>query len=222
MNSSKHEHKADSKPAPEAKSTAENPASAAAGPADTATQNTQAQNDASAPEGAAQPAADAAKGPFGAWAVPTFAHFANLPGVKDLPELAQTLANNLGQIPQVQQLPGMALLQQNLEALNKLPTVQAAHQAVQAATRQQIDQVHKVFEEVAAQEARAADQFKSWLGEVHKLQVAGLDYAMALQTEARKLAKAQLDQMAKAIEPQTAAKPDAKTDAKPNAKTEAK
>ncbi len=200
MNSSKHEPKVEAKTA--------TPVAEPAAP-----EASQSHNETPAVEAAAQPAAEpsaAAKGPFGAWAVPTFTHFANLPGLKELPELAQTLANNLGQMPQVQQLPGMALLQQNLEALHKLPTVQAAHQAVQAATRQQIDQVHKVLEDVAVQEAKAADQFKTWLGEVHKLQVAGLDYAMALQTEARKLAKAQLDQMAKAIEPQQPAKPESK------------
>ncbi len=203
MNAHKHEPKTDAKVAtPEVET---KPA--------TAEMPSQKHNETPAADVAGEAAgagAAAARGPFGAWAVPTFTHFANLPGFKDLPELAQTLANNLGQMPQVQQLPGMALLQQNLEALNKLPTVQAAHQAVQTATSQQIEQVHKVLEEVATQETKAAEQFKVWLGEVHKLQVAGLDYAAALQTEARKLAKAQLDQMAKAIEPQPAQKTESK------------
>lgn len=130
-----------------------------------------------------------AKSPFGAWAVPHFPQF-----------------NQLPQLPDLSALPGMAQLQelqakltQNLtQNLNSAPGVAAA----QAQAKAQIEQVHKFIDDCAVQEHKAVEQFKNWLGEVHKLQGASIDYAVTLQAEARKLAKTQLEQLAKAVGPQ--------------------
>lgn len=181
-----------SKTEPKTEAQPEVAAEAAAAPAETATPS-QAHTESAA-------TAEAAKTPFGAWAMPSFAHFAQLPLLRDLP--------GMDQLPQhLQNMPGMAQLQETMATLQKNPAVQA----MQSATREQLTQVQKTFDEVAAQEAKAVEQFKAWVSEVHKLQNASIDYAVALQNEARKAAQAQLQQLAKAVGP--AAKPAAETPA---------
>ena len=141
-----------------------------------------------APEQAAAPEVKAEpKSPFGAWAVP-FTTFAQMPQVPAMPDFSA--------------LPGLAQLQEMQAKLTQNLAQAPGMAAAQAQAKQQIEQVHKFIDECAVQEHKAVEQFKTWLGDVHKVQAASVDYAVTLQTEARKLAKAQLEQLAKAVGPQ--------------------
>ncbi len=133
-------------------------------------------------------AAAETKSPFGAWAVPNFAQFTQLPQMPTMPDFSA--------------LPGLAQLQEIQAKLTQNLTTAPGMAAAQAHAKQQIEQVHKFIDDCAVQEHKAVEQFKTWLGDVHKLQSASIDYAVTLQTEARKLAKAQLEQLAKAVGPQ--------------------
>jgi hypothetical protein len=90
---------------------------------------------------------------------------------------------------------------ENLKNLQNLQSV-PGFEAVQKATRQQIDQLENMIDEYAKHEQQALDQARVFMAEMTRLNQASMEYALSLQTEARKLWRAQLHTAAKQVMPQ--------------------